>query len=257
MELNTPDSFCAFSTKSSSKELLALILSLSYFHPDKNLICMVDSYTKKFITTKYYNIELNIEWIVTLDKYTNMNRKIMEKRNLWATFQMSKAEVIKIALTKYNDTLFLDSDLFILGKINNIDKTKDLGVSPHYSGHQICKRYGYYNGGLLWCQNKNIPDKWIEYTKTSRFYDQASIEDLVKDFSYFEFNKNYNFGQWRFNQDKKYINIQNNKIFFNNDELKIIHIHFHKYELFKNFILSKLKQVNGQKQIYIINEILN
>ena len=37
-----------------------------------------------------------------------------------------------------------------------------------------------------------------KYTKTSRYFDQASIEDLVKIYSYFEFGENYNLQTWRF-----------------------------------------------------------
>lgn len=254
--MSIPDSFCAISTKSSSKELIGLILSLSLHHNGANLICMVDSYTKDFITKEIPNIELNIEWIVTLDKYTDMNRSIMERNKIFSTFLMNKAEVIKIALKKYNDTLLLDCDLFILGKINNIDKTKDLGVSPHYMDLKKCNKYGFYNAGLLWCNNNKIPDMWNEYTKKSRFYEQASIEDLVRNFSYFEFGKNYNFGQWRFLKDKNNINIKDNKLMFDNDELKIIHIHFNRYVSFKTLILNKLYLLNRTKEIEYINKII-
>ena len=57
--------------------------------------------------------------------------------------------------------------------------------------------YGYYNGGMLWTNQKSLPDKWKEYTKTSRYHDQAAIEDLARCFSYFEFGENYNFSWWR------------------------------------------------------------
>jgi hypothetical protein len=218
---------------------------------------MADTFTKNFITKEIPNIKLNMHWIITLDKYTNKNRAQMTREKIWADFQMSKARVISKALENEKDTLFLDSDLFILGKINNIDKTKDIGVSPHYMSDTMCKRYGYYNGGLLWVKNKNIPNKWIEYTKTSRYYDQASIEDLAKEFSYFEFKKNYNFGQWRFYSDQKFININNNKIMYDKDELKIIHIHFNKYTSFKNLIINKLKLLYRNEEIKYINKILS
>lgn len=253
--MSTPDSFCAISTKSSCKELLGLLLSLSLHHPCANFICMVDSYTKDYIVNNHPDINLKIEWIVSLNEYTNMNRSTMSN-NMWLNFMNKKAEVVRHALNKYDDTLFMDGDLFVLGKINNIDKSKDLGVSPHYMAESRCKSYGYYNGGLLWCKNKNIPDKWIEYSNVSRFFDQASIEDLVKEFTFFEFDKNYNFGMWRFNSDSSYVNIKDNKLMFGNNELKIIHIHFHKYHNFKNFIISKLKELNRDKELEYINKIL-
>ena len=47
----------------------------------------------------------------------------------------------------------------------------------------------YYNGGMLWVQNKDVPNDWIEFTKTSRFHDQASIEDLVKKYNPIQIKK--------------------------------------------------------------------
>ena len=44
----------------------------------------------------------------------------MEKENIWAEFQMQKAEVIKFALVNSNDTLFLDSDIIFFNPINCI-----------------------------------------------------------------------------------------------------------------------------------------
>jgi hypothetical protein len=162
-----------------------------------------------------------------------------------------------IALENHNDTILLDCDLFILGKINNIDKTKELGVSPHYMDEIRCRSYGYYNSGLLWTKNKDVPKKWIEYTKTSRFFEQASVEDIARDFSHFNFPKNYNFGQWRFHTDNRCVNIKDGKIMFNDDELKIIHIHFSKYIMFKNLIMEKLMLLNRNKEINFINKILS
>ena len=43
---------------------------------------------------------------------------------------------------------FLDSDIIILDKINNIDKTKELGVSPQFIQKNVDET-GYYNGGML------------------------------------------------------------------------------------------------------------
>lgn len=252
-----PDSFCAMCTKNCSKELLGLLLSLSHHHPNASMYVMSDTHTKNFITKNIPDIKLVMHWIVTLDKYSNMNRNQMVKQKIWSDFQMSKAKVISFALENEKDTLFMDSDLFILGKINNVDKSKELGVSPHYMIKNRCDRYGYYNGGLLWVKNKNIPNKWIEYTKTSRYFDQASIEDLAKEFDHFEFKQNYNLGQWRFSCDKKFIGVKEGKIMFDKNELKIIHIHFHKYTMFKNLIINKLKLLNRVKEIEFIDKILS
>lgn len=255
--MSEPDSCCAICTKSCAKELLGMLLSLAHHHQNMPMYIMADTYTRSYIEMEIPNVELKIKWIITLDKYTGKNRQQMEREKIWSDFQMSKANIISEALKDNDDTLFLDSDLFILGRINNIDKTKELGVSPHYMEESKTKMYGYYNGGFLWTKNKDVPKKWIEYTKTSRFYDQASIEDLAKEFSHFNFSKNYNFGQWRFHLDNKYVNIKDNKLMFENEELKIIHIHFHKYVSFRNLIVNKLRLLDRHNEISYIIKILS
>tara|TARA_S200000501_G_C20519063_1_gene610409 strand:+ start:76 stop:411 length:336 start_codon:yes stop_codon:yes gene_type:complete len=109
-----------------------------------------------------------------------MNRQIMTKNGTWADFQMGKANIIKYALKEEKDTLFLDSDIIITGVIDNIDPTKRIGVSPQFIIQEYIDKTGYYNGGVLWTNDKNIPHDWIEFTKKSRYFDQASIETLVQ-----------------------------------------------------------------------------
>ena len=255
--MNEPESCCAICTKSCVKELLGMLLSLAHHHPNMPIYIMADTYTKSYIEMEIPNVELKIKWIITLDKYSGKNRQQMERENIFREFLYNKANVISLALEDYNDTILLDCDLFILGKINNIDKTKELGVSPHYMEQGRINLYGYYNSGFLWTKNKDVPKRWIEYTKTSRFFEQASVEDIAREFSHFNFPKNYNFGQWRFHLDNKYVNIKDNKLMFENDELKVIHIHFHKYVPFRNLIINNLRLLNRNKEITFINRIIN
>ncbi len=54
-------------------------------------------------------IKLDIKTCVSLDKYSGMNRREMEIKGIWNDFQMSKAKVIKWALSESSDTYFLDA----------------------------------------------------------------------------------------------------------------------------------------------------
>ena len=83
----------------------------------------------------------------------------MTRLGTWDDFQMNKAKVIEKALTENKDTLFLDSDIIIIDKICDIDGSKDLGVSPQFIREKYVNETGYYNGGMLWVKNKNIPQK--------------------------------------------------------------------------------------------------
>lgn len=263
-----PSSFCTISTYNCHHELYTMLLSLSLYHPGALVICLVDIKTKYAINNYIIQPKLNVKWEVCLDKYSMFDRKQMVERNLWDEFQMMKAKSISIALNNAPDTLFLDSDIIILSEINNIDKTKQLGVSPHYICKKDTDKYGYYNGGVLWTNSKELPAKWIEYTKTSRFYDQASIEDLVKVFSHFEFGENYNMSWWRmFQSDVSVQDICNNftivdnKIYYKNCQLKFIHTHFNDNKgitgIFNKIIIDLLSKINDYKTIQLIFREIN
>ena len=252
-----PSSFCSLSTFNSHKELYGLLLSLSIYHENATVFCFVDMSTKRSIENYVVKPKLNIHWNTCLDKYSNLSRSQMVARKIWSDFQMEKANVINFALNTCNDTLFLDADQIVVGEINDIDITKQLGVSPHYVNDYVTSRVGYYNGGMLWAQNKNIPLDWIEFTKTSRYFDQASIEDLVKKYSYFEFGQNYNFGEFRLshNNHKWDLKSKGTQLYLEELELKTVHTHLHKGYRLNKIIKSLLQTAQNNKLLDVIKNI--
>ena len=64
---------------------------------------------------------------------TNMNRKKMEELDIFVEFLLYKAVVMEYALEDYDTTLYIDSDIVLLNKMDLlIDKTCDVGLSPHH-----------------------------------------------------------------------------------------------------------------------------
>ena len=263
-----PSSFCCLSTFTCHHELFGLLLSLSIYHPGERIHCLVDSSTKKTIQDSTPKIKLDIVWHVKLDKYSGMNRKEMEQKGIWSDFQMMKAEVINLALQTDSDTLFLDADMIVLDIIDDIDKSKQLGVSPHYIKKRSTDLYGYYNGGMLWTNQKTVKDDWIRFTKTSRYFDQASIEDLANKYSYFTFGENYNFSWWRVSQSDippqaiiTNILVKNNKLYYKNKPLKIVHTHFHDNTgtvgRFNQIMVNLLTQIKDYKSLIIISRMVD
>lgn len=270
-----PSSFCSLSTNSCWNELYGLLLSLSHHHENANVYLLVDTLTKENILNdiQYKNkIKLNIIWIVELDEYSNLNREEMERKGIWTKFQLLKCDVIDQALKQESDTLFLDSDIIIIDEINDIDYSKELGVSPHYIKSKDTDAFGYYNGGLLWTNNKNVTNDWREYTKTSRFFEQAAIEDLAIKYNFFSFGINYNVSWWRmFQSNVNYKIIESeftfddklNKILYSGKPLKLIHTHFSpSYDTksniqtyFNRFIFSLLNKYKFD-YAYLIDVIL-
>ena len=253
--MSIASSFSTICTKNCKQELIGFLLSLSIHHKDANVYIMCDTETKENYDIMSFKPSLNIKWFITLDKYSNYNRIEMEKLNIWSEFQMAKSLVLDEALKYENDCLFLDSDTIITYKLSDIDHTKELGVSPGFINKETYEKYGYYNGGMIWVKNKNIPKQWREYTLKSRYFDQASIEDLYsfykKENKVFEFDDTYNLQTWRFivgNEDGKTISSylipdpKNNLVLYKNKPLKFIHTHFNmpKFENLNNFFISNL-----------------
>ena len=258
--MSKPSSFSTISTSNCAFELFGLLLSLSVYHTDEKIHIMCDTKTKEIIEKNTPKIRLQIFWYLELDKYDGLNRHLMEKKGIWAEFQMSKANVIKRALEKDKDTLFLDSDIIITNPIDDVDMTKTIGVSPAFIIQEKMNSFGHFNGGMLWTNNIKVADDWIEFTKISRFYDQASIEDLVKKYSYFEFDENYNLQGWRYylsplGKSGVASNITSNpkemNIYYKNKPLKFIHTHFLE-QTFNEFNLTILRHLINAKMYKIL-----
>lgn len=286
----TPSSFCTICTDSCKQELVGFLLSLSLHHPDANVYIMCDSGSKQEIETMSIQPKLRIHWFIDLDKYTGLDRAEMTKRGIWSDFQMAKAHVISKALENEDDTLFLDSDTLILDKLNDVDTTKQLGVSPQFIQKEHVDRTGYYNGGMLWTNDKSIPQKWIEYTKISRYFDQASIEDLAREYGVrggggfgienecrgFEFGENYNLQTWRFRlgvesekQIKQNIFIEKRtpenhgrplQIYYRNTSqpLKFIHTHFNlpNFQTVNQYFVSLLTEAGRYRELLCIYRLV-
>jgi len=262
-----PSSFSSICTSTCAFELVGLLLSLSVYHPNERTFILCDTKTKTIIDNMTPQPKLQITWYIELDKYDGMNRQIMEQKGIWSEFQMAKANIIKYALQNVNDTLFLDSDIVITDCINDINLSKEIGVSPQFITQEHIDKTGYYNGGMLWTKNNNVPNDWIEFTKTSRYFDQASIEDLSKKYSYFEFEENYNLQCWRLilspdspQQIANYItSVPNDKLYYKNKPLKFIHTHFldKRSMHFNNLIIKHLYNAKMYKVLAIIYRVIH
>jgi len=260
-----PSSFSSICTSNCAFELVGLLLSLSVFHPNEKMFILCDTKTKEIVDNMTPQPRLQITWFVELDKYDDMNRQIMEQKGIWSEFQMAKAHVIKYALQKVADTLFLDSDIVVTDYINDIDISKEIGVSPQFITQKHINKTGYYNGGMLWTKNKNVPDDWMKFTKTSRYFDQASIEDLAKKYSYFEFGENYNLQCWRLmlspespQQIASHIT-STDKLYYKNKPLKFVHTHFldNRFQQFNSLIIQHLSKAKMYKILAIVYRVIH
>ena len=261
-----PNSFSTICTSTCAFECVGLLLSLSVFHPNETIYIMCDTKTKQTIDEMTPSPKLNMVFLVDLDEYSGYDRIQMVARDLWSQFQMTKSRVIAKALETEKDTLLLDSDIIITGVIDDIDDTKDLGVSPQFLRKDILDKTGIYNGGMLWTKNKDIPGDWIRFTENSRYYDQASIEDLVAKYSHFEFGENYNVQCWRLTLSEEspddivsHFATKKSVFLYKDKPVKMIHTHFldGRFDSFNKLIIQHLVSAKNYRVIAIIFRVIH
>lgn len=186
-------------------------------------------------------------WIVCysgLQKYTAMNRKTMSAkpadwpqlagRSLWDQFQLEKATVMRKALTDgHPNVLFTDCDLVFFAPLQKLDTTNEVILSPHYIKKSDTDKYGYYNGGWMWIRTVAALDTWLSATLTSRFCEQAALEDVARAYKTGTVPPTENYGWWRLFQAEIHPQEQAGKfsvaggcICFEGKPVTSIHTHF-------------------------------
>ena len=263
--MTEPSSFCTICTYTCYFEFIGLAYSLSIHHPGAKFYCMLDTKTKEELDNLTLKPNLDIKVVLNLDKYTGLNRQKMEQMNIFKDFLLNKAEIMKLALRECSDTMLLDCDIVFFQPINNIDKTKYLGLSPHYIKKENTDEVGYYNIGIMWTKNIEVVNDWIEFTKVSRYFEQASLEDLAKKYSYQTFDENINLMPWRLllsdnpQQIIDNINLKNNDLYYKDKPLIFVHTHFldGRFKQFNNIIINALRKLKRYKELLIIDRIIN
>lgn len=262
-----PNSFCTISTYTCYFELVGLLLSLSIYHPNEKIYILTDTKTKNYIDTITPQPKLDIHWFIELDMYDGMNRQIMERKGIFGQFLKNKMKVINYALEFNNDTLLLDSDIIITDTINDIDNTKDVGISPQFITQEHINNTGFYNAGILWCKSTEISNFWSSIISNNHSCpEQINMIDLKK-YSYFEFGENYNLQCWRYylspeGSSKIANNITfstNDKLYYKKKPLKFIHTHFldKRFAVFNQLIIKNLVQAKMYKILAIIYRVIN
>ena len=187
-----PKSICTICTNGALHDLKVFLRTLRVHEPDIPLILLCDTITSNDVGELPFTHK-----IVCLDEYTNKNRKIMEQEGIFTDFVKLKTRCIDDALNMYTDTLYLDSDIVLLHSLPFVDTHKDIGLSPHGVKQYNCDKYGYYNSGYIYVNNKEFSAWWNKAIDTSKFFEQGALEDVPKHFSYFEIDFTNNFGWWR------------------------------------------------------------
>ena len=226
-----------------------------------------------------------------LDTYGILTRTQMEHApskkgyaNLFYDFTLEKTHCMEWALedipeiNKKQGVLFCDADICWFGPCPTIPS---LGYSLAVSPHEICpsdeKKYGIYNAGYLWTNTADLMKQWRDYTQTSHFYEQASIETLVNSCdpkTVFRFGVHHNYGWWRMFQSYlppslrqsqwsifRSQNGEHSGLVVDGAPLVSIHTHFHTNDMTTNmfnvYVRDMLKKLQKQPKTRTLSHILS
>lgn len=255
-------SFCTFATGKVWKDLKLFLHSYMETHQYIPLYIMIDDEIEEKI--KPFESQLKILKRNCLNEYSEKNRKEMETEGIFKNLMKVKMDLIEWTLENEKNTMYTDADIVFLYSLESyIDFSKDVGISPHLIHPENAKKYGYYNAGFLFVQNKSFPSWWRKETETSYFDDQGCLDNVPLHFSFFEFHSSCNFGWWRmfeaelpFAKIQSTFGIQNEKIYCNGNPLTTIHTHFFLDSpnmitfKFNEFICSLLDKVKSNYTFY-------
>jgi hypothetical protein len=182
----------------------------------------------------------------------------------WTDFMCEKINALRWAFHEAESGAeglwFLDADICLLGKLPRLPETCELALAPHYIRGADEAKYGRYNGGFLWMREPRFLDIWASATHTSRFFEQAALEDVATAAkSLYEFPIQHNFGWWRMFQSSVTPDLMVRKfgynrrgegtgILFEQTPLYSVHTHFHEtsdpYTLeFNRFVITLLEKL--------------
>ena len=235
-----------------------------YIYCDKSISIFLE-------TQPYYKGKIYKKTV--LDKYEQYNRIELENmsgeiyENRWVDLMCEKMNLIDWVFDSEKEVLFCDADICFMGELPEIPESTEIGLSPHYIRKMDENKYGTYNGGFIYSSSKNMTRLWRKATHTSRYYEQAALEELEKTYTIYKFPTQNNYGWWRLLQGEESIDtlkvkwsIKRDKnssgISVENKPLLSIHTHWKTDDratnYYNSFILEyfeKLKSVDKTKKL--------
>lgn len=260
-----PSSFSVICTSKCANELVGLLLSLSIFHSGAKVYIICDTKTKSVIDTITPKPRLELTCYLELDKYNTMDRQQMEREGLFGEFLSYKMKAMDYALSENTDTLLLDSDIIITDVIDDIDSSKEVGLSPQFIKREYIDKTGFYNAGMLWTNTKSVTKSWLDLIDYSHSCpEQINLTKLTQKHNWFEFGDNYNLQCWRMYLSSIDIiplitSKKNGKLYYNGRPLKFIHTHFYdkRFTHFNELLLTHFRKANMYKMLAIIYRVIN
>lgn len=266
--------------KEAAKELQTFAKSLEPWHPNATLFVATDDETD--IAAIKFSGKIIVKQ--TLNQYVGKRRNEMESlpglkyKTMFHDYTFEKANVIEWMLDSpdVHDAWFLDADITFLAPLPKIPENTTIALSPHYIRESDTNKFGFYNAGFIWMKNKKYLEDWVKAGKTSRFYEQAALEEIAKKAKeaseLYEFPIQVNFGWWRMFQAKENSSqIQSKFALFRNEQsiglrydgkaLQSVHTHWnnqgeHALRAFNQWFRTFLEKFKNHPPIKVFSKAI-
>jgi hypothetical protein len=243
--------------------------------PTLYIYCTSDS-KDQIESLKYKGV---CKYNTSLDEYSNLSRVQMEripsKQNLsnrWHDFMNEKCTLMEWAITESKaGVLLCDADLCWLGPLPTVPSDVRAALSPHEILDSDEKKFGKYNGGLVWIRDVDVVYTWRKASKVSSFFEQLALNTVAETYPIYQFGKHINYGWWRMFQGKGtpdqckaawtiFRNDLHSGLCVNKEPVVCIHTHWkttdHVTNTFNTWIVGKLMLLKGQKKVAMILRFL-
>jgi lipopolysaccharide biosynthesis glycosyltransferase len=184
-----------------------------------------------------------------------------EKTKKFTKLAMTKFNAVEDSIERNGYGLFLDSDVFFTNKINDRvislleNKSIDSVLCAHMTNNLgLESQVGHYNTGMFSLRSVDMLRKHVTLSSdpSNGFYtDQQAIQFAAYEHIIVGLPINYNIGWWRFNEKHNahrinFLNIQDNKLKFGNDDAVCFHVHTLKsldYPNYGQFLVDRVVQL--------------
>jgi|LULO01.1.fsa_nt_gb hypothetical protein len=260
-------SFCLVGTGNLSKEVATCIFSIRrlynlpiYIAGDDELINYLKplGFTNVFIT-KWANKE-------NLDKIDVSSVKTPVDTYHSKEIIYLKFDVLDWAIREAGNSLLIDSDIIIKDYIDrDIGLHQEVMLSPTYwmeNRSKLSEDWGAFNAGYLYARNPDVASTWRHiYLHESEFYEQEGMYKLFNHYDCFVFNRQHNFGFWRFTYVNK--KVQGDRTVsiagldkINLDFVKSFHFRLGYYDYKKGYLLGRAQAFKNAVLPYIPHTIV-
>ncbi|MCB4421478.1 hypothetical protein FZZ91_01325 [Synechococcus sp. HB1133] len=232
------------------------------YHPGSHVFLATDS--ASIVRLQAFNISNIIVYTYPLmNEYSGLGRSRLESENLFLKLLSVKMDILRISLSKFSDSLYLDSDVFLLNPVC-VDPTSELMLSYSYISQKLQNDVGIFNAGYLWTSSIQFVEEWKDQLMNSKYYDQHILQELCINYKHSFFDAAHNIMPWRLLTPIKSkedflgsLSVENTFVLINGKKMISIHTHLNRpdFSEFNKIILKMLFNACHTNGLTIVDHI--